>query len=269
LSWGKVDWVYRFSPYKGAVFAVHVALADTANADYGWKIWFGQETIAEKARTTRQTVNKALQAMIDDGFLELLEDNSRRLRPNVYRMLYPEVPIVFDSGSVASDDTSVASDDTSVASGAATVVSGDTKPESNPKKPKGSVSPDGDAPSDELVHLCELLADLVENDVGRKPKIKPIWYREMSLLLRRGPTDYEPAPINPDSVERLLRFVYEHRDADPNFSWAAQMRSPSGLRRNWVKAVAWAKKYRDQLEREERGDDENGWMDRSIRGEGS
>jgi hypothetical protein len=103
-----VGWVYRCSPYKGAAFAVHLALADSANDQHGYEVWARQGWVAEKARTTRKTVNHVFAVMAEDGLLELLEKSSGRRGPNRYRFVMDERdPVWTPQPSVTSRDTQV------------------------------------------------------------------------------------------------------------------------------------------------------------------
>ena len=63
MSAEAVGWVFRHSPYKHGAFAIHVALADTANDLYDNQVWFGVDRLAAKARVGRRTVIAALGQM--------------------------------------------------------------------------------------------------------------------------------------------------------------------------------------------------------------
>lgn len=89
LSSVAVGWVFEHSPYRGATFAVHVAMGDSANDQNAHELWARQEWFATKARVTRQSVNRAIEQMVEDGFLVVLEDNSKTRKPNRYRLLMP------------------------------------------------------------------------------------------------------------------------------------------------------------------------------------
>lgn len=101
MSAEATGWVYRHSPYKGAAFSVHLALADSANDQHGYRLWMRQQTIATKARTTRGTVNRALDKMVADGLLELLTEGQKYGDPNEYRLLLPdELDVVYETRGV-------------------------------------------------------------------------------------------------------------------------------------------------------------------------
>jgi len=89
MSAEAVGWVYKHSPYTGVNFAVHLALADSANDLYDYEIWARQQWVADKARTSRSGVNRFVKEAIEDGFVALLEDNSRTGHANRYRLLMP------------------------------------------------------------------------------------------------------------------------------------------------------------------------------------
>lgn len=91
MSWEASGWVLRYSPYTGAGLLVHIVLGDIANEAHEFEIWASPARIAERARVNSGTVRKHLVQMIEDGFLELVEDNSSRNRRSVYRFLMPPV----------------------------------------------------------------------------------------------------------------------------------------------------------------------------------
>lgn len=85
-------WAYRHSPYQGAVFAVHVAIGDAANDANDHELWFATATLAAKARVSRASVVTALRRMVEDGYLERLDEPDvakMQGRPARYRMLFP------------------------------------------------------------------------------------------------------------------------------------------------------------------------------------
>lgn len=99
MSAEAVGWVYRHSPFTGATFAVHLALADACNDLHENEVWSPQATIAAKARvSSRTTAQAAFTSLRDAGYLTLLEDNSRKeggAVPNRYRLEFPVVPVVY------------------------------------------------------------------------------------------------------------------------------------------------------------------------------
>lgn len=117
MSAEALGWVYRHSPYKGATFAVHLAIADSVNDQADHEFWMRQGKLATKARCGRPAVNKAIATLLDDGHLELVEAGQGGA--NRYRFLMPDVPAVYDPrarevspqrtpprrGPVAVDDT--------------------------------------------------------------------------------------------------------------------------------------------------------------------
>lgn len=89
-------YVYRHSPYRGSLFAIHLALGDVANDLHENRLWMKAGRLATKARTTRQTVVGALARLAEDGFVERVSPETRQGRPVEYRFLMPEVPVVFE-----------------------------------------------------------------------------------------------------------------------------------------------------------------------------
>lgn len=132
MSAEAVGWVYRYSPFTGAAFAVHHALADSTNDMAENEIWARQAWIAAKARVGRQACNGAMTGLVTAGFLEVVEDNAKVARPNRYRFLFPAVDRVFGTEVSPTTTLGVRHDDTS------SVAVDDTEPKgSNPTGTSG------------------------------------------------------------------------------------------------------------------------------------
>lgn len=90
MSAEAVGWVYKFSPYTGAPFSVHLAIADSANDQYGMELWMALGKLGRKARVSRSTTSEIVAQMVEDGLLELVEQSKGgRHRPSRYRFLMP------------------------------------------------------------------------------------------------------------------------------------------------------------------------------------
>lgn len=131
MSAEAVGWTYRHSPYSGVPLLVHLAIADVANDQNENLFWMSQANLGKKVRAGRQAVNGALAKLLDDGFIELVEDNSKVGKPNCYRFLFPDAEVVYDSrGGVVSGVTPARGGVSSPATGVSSpatggVVSGD------------------------------------------------------------------------------------------------------------------------------------------------
>lgn len=87
-----LGWVFENSPYTGTKLVIHLAVADVVNDAYGNTFWMSNENLAKKCNTARPTVNTVLKEMVEDGFLERLdEDKTGRGKTVQYRFLYPLV----------------------------------------------------------------------------------------------------------------------------------------------------------------------------------
>lgn len=152
MSAEAMGWTYRFSPYVGAVFAIHLAIADAVSDVNDNEVWAKQATMASKARVSRKSANEALATLVTDGFLTLIEDNSRAGRiANRYRFEMPPTPVAFEARSrVTPGYTSPAP--TADVSPPVTprVTSGDTEPKREPKTVKTSPPPPTARPRDEV-----------------------------------------------------------------------------------------------------------------------
>lgn len=110
MSADATGFAWRYSPVTKGGLLVHLALADVANDMHSNELWCSVDTIARKTRLNRSTVMNALGDMVAGGVLELLEE--RPGRTNRYRMLYPQLPVVFSDTPLQKGDTGVVESDT-------------------------------------------------------------------------------------------------------------------------------------------------------------
>lgn len=91
MSAEAVGHVYRKSPYKGALLAVHHAIADSANDQHHYEFFMAQGNLATKARISRESANRALARLVEDGWLTIVEDGPHLPRGIVrYRFEFHE-----------------------------------------------------------------------------------------------------------------------------------------------------------------------------------
>lgn len=88
MSAEATGWVFKQSPYKGALFTLHLAIADIVNDTHGNELWASVATLAEKARLGDRIVRKGLLQMVDDGLLELLSSTNGQARR--FRFVIPD-----------------------------------------------------------------------------------------------------------------------------------------------------------------------------------
>ena len=86
MSVQAISHVLENSPYKGATFIVHIIIADAVNGQNDNKFWMSYGTTATKARITRRAAITAIQTMVKDGHLELVE--KRDNNSNIYRFMF-------------------------------------------------------------------------------------------------------------------------------------------------------------------------------------
>ncbi len=96
MSADATGWVYRHSPYTGVTFAVHLAIADSVNDQNGNELWMKKAKLSEKARVSTGSTKTAMALLVEDGFLELMEESHGR-NPSRYRFLFPDEPVVFEA----------------------------------------------------------------------------------------------------------------------------------------------------------------------------
>lgn len=271
MSAQATGWVFAHSPFKGAVFAVHLAIADSVNDQDHYEFWMRQGKLAAKARVSRKAVNDAVSVMIEAGFLVLVL--AKKGGANRYAFLTPsEAPVVYDARSadietirkvsptvttptavpVTSGDnhlsptvTSPGLDLSLVVTGGVSptvtpvVTPGDTKPKRTQieRKTLSSASADTITVDPQVDELCRLLADAVGARPKRtRPRVTERWRRDMDLLLRRGPLGVDPHPVTVQRVRTRIAWVFDGPGAERSssgFCWADPVRSPDALRRHW------------------------------------
>ena len=187
MSAEAVGWVYKFSPYSGAAFSVHLAIADSANDQHGMELWMALGKLGRKSRVSRSTTSEIVATMVSDGMLELLEQSQGgRHRPSRYRFLMPPGTAQFfgyqwregtPTETVLSGDSShsetVASARETVGSGGQTVPRGDTRrTQEEPNDNKGvslvcrECSATGFATADALADHIEFGCEAMRVDDG-------------------------------------------------------------------------------------------------------
>ena len=100
MSAEAVGYVYRHSPYNGATFTIHLAIADTVSDQNNNQFWMSTDNLAEKTRTSRRTTQKAIDQLCEDFFIVETRPANQH-QPATYKFLYPLVDIVYETRSGA------------------------------------------------------------------------------------------------------------------------------------------------------------------------
>ena len=82
-----MTWVWDNSPYTLGSRLVHLALADVANDAYDNELWMVAQVIADKCALSKRQVLRILAKMVEDGYLELLEQGGGRGKASRYRLI--------------------------------------------------------------------------------------------------------------------------------------------------------------------------------------
>jgi hypothetical protein len=120
-------YVWRRSPYTGTKFAIHLAIADTVNDTHRNQLWMSSDQIALKARAHRRTVQRTIDDMVADGFLNLIKEATQHF-PATYEFVFKETPTVWESRG---DISSLRGDISSIRGDISSLRGGDTPPELN------------------------------------------------------------------------------------------------------------------------------------------
>ncbi len=123
MSADATGWVYRHSPFRGATFQVHHAIADSMNDQHDNELWMAMGTLASKARVERKTATKAVADLLEAGFLVVIDDHreDRAGQPSRYGFVFMEgAPIIYETrkgGSSGRTPQGASSDRARVGSG--------------------------------------------------------------------------------------------------------------------------------------------------------
>lgn len=97
MSAEAIGWVYRHSPFRGATFLVHLAIADSVNDVHGNEFWMARANLATKARVSGESVSTAVETLREAGYVIPTEDGmddpdarKRAGRPTRWLFLFPD-----------------------------------------------------------------------------------------------------------------------------------------------------------------------------------
>ncbi len=219
----------------------HVALTLSLHMnERGGSCFPSQATLARETGLHDETVRLHLRRLREAGYL--LVENDRSMKGRGTRNHYSAtIPVEETTGA---QTTGVEDPGAQTTTGAQT---GRPPGRSTPVHRGRQVERHNDeTPSEvptEAGRLVSRLAEAVSEHQGHRPKTDA-WEKPIDLLLRRGPTDWEPGPIPVEDVERMIELVFTvgaERGRD-GFCWADQVRSGEALRRHWPKLHTWAKR---------------------------
>ena len=103
MSVQAMGWVVSDSPYRGSTFLVHLMIADVVNDQHGYEFWMSNDRLAKKARVSRQTANRAIGQMVDDGLLRAI--GTERCGNVRYRFHMPSTAACEQPKKVSSEAT--------------------------------------------------------------------------------------------------------------------------------------------------------------------
>ena len=216
MSAEATGWVYRYSPFVGVTFWVHHAIADSVNDQHENLFWMGQCKLAKKARVSRRSAQRALALLLDAKFVELVEEGKDAGESNLYRFLFPDIPVVYNSREIANAARGVRRHDapldrkgasphrTECATVTHLVRHGDAQTQIEPKKGGGggddafgptAQTPGGQEEIRELLHQSGYAAAIVEQVLGElsfrlvsgKPLTAPgSWCKARAKKLSQG-----------------------------------------------------------------------------------
>lgn len=190
MSAEAVGWVWRWAPYRESPTAmvVHLAIADVVNDTHGNQFWMSNATLAEKVGMTRESVNRILRRMVDDGHLRVVY--AEHGKTVIYEMVMKE-PVTQDH---TSDDGGVTQDhrgcDPSVTGG---VIQASHKTNRTQEEPKLTlISPDGEREDLSTKSRSDRLAELFDEFWAAYPrKVGKVTARAAFAKACKGERDLE------------------------------------------------------------------------------
>lgn len=263
MSAEAVGYVFRCSPAEGATFAVHLAVADSVNDQYGNEFWMVVRELATKARCSRATAQRALKWLVENGLLDVCDGERREGAHTAirYRFLLPDLPPIFDSRAARSRPSKVPHGEAprsltsaqEVPHGEAPALVDKPVRARSQANPSGA-DPDGSATDVDLLDPVDVLCDMLASKVqlhrgGARPPVTAKWRRDMRLLLERGPLHQtEAAPLQVEDVVGAMKavFTWLAEPSSTGFCWADQVRSPHALRDHWHQMRLAARRARQQ-----------------------
>lgn len=169
MSAEAVGWVFRHSPFKGAAFAVHQAIADSVNDQNGNEFWMASPNLAVKARVSERAARGAIATLVEKGYIEPVDatmfdptERQRAGRPARYRFLFPDdAPVVYETRKRAMRDTPMVGSDGKAVGWRGPAGSADPSPE---RDAQGSA---------QVAEGCEATADVTQEEPKGDPKGSP------------------------------------------------------------------------------------------------
>jgi hypothetical protein len=213
MSAEAMGWVYRHSPYKGAKFSVHLAVADSVNDHFRNEFWMEQGKLGLKARMRRQAVNESLRELEADGFIRDLGAVEGLRGVRRFRFLFPRVPVVYESRWVdpdapvrsadTSDDAPVRSADTTCPPGGHEPVrSADTDPNKEPQE----------NPTEEIPPT-PLQSEVVSEEPDEFDNFWEQYPRRHGKKLGRGDALKQWKRLKPSEIPAVIAGVRHYADA--------------------------------------------------------
>jgi len=179
-----MSWVWADSKADGADLLVLLAIADQSHDD-GAGAWPSVSTLAARARVSERTVQRSLRHLVEIHELEITP-NAGRHGVNIYRVLMGQPPTQShpDTESPRQADTPTLTPEgvTPVTPRGDTHVTRTIKNHQRTIKEPSTSEP---APRADIEAICTRLADRIEANGSKRPRIGKRWREAARLLLDR------------------------------------------------------------------------------------
>jgi hypothetical protein len=255
-------WVYRHSPFRGAVFAVHLSIADSVNDQNDNEFWMRMDRLAKKARVKRQTASSAVAELERAGLLVCLQRSKGRKAVRWQFVMPVSQTVVYDDSSTTeppkapvpagqsadneAPGSTVTTDDGSAGPGptvipaSPTVVSGDGQLSAEPTAIRATqertqteplaAAPDGPSADRARDAVWDGFVAWIGKAPAKTIKIeRDRWNTAAGLV--RGELDYRPAE-QPDRYSEV-RLEVRRRAAVYDRTYPRAPRTPMALAGRW------------------------------------
>jgi hypothetical protein len=157
---------------------VHLCIADSANDQHDNELWMSLDTISKKARVSRRSAYTAIRELLDVGLLEELrapvDANGKPTgKPGLYRFLFPDVAVVFETRRKSRQATIAHLDDerqATIAEGQATIAHGVGNHCSQSQETPSRTQTKSSSSRDVELRLAPVVADLFDVFWAKYPK---------------------------------------------------------------------------------------------------
>ena len=209
-------YVWRNSPYTGTKFAIHLAIADTVNDGHQNRLWMSSDQIAMKSRAHRRTVQRVIDEMVEDGFLQRWREATQHF-PATYEFIFKETPQVWASNTDSRGDISSLRGDISSPRGDISSLRGGERPPklNTTKENKKKLNPSSSSVDDGFTEFWGIYPKRVGKEAAQKAWAKALKHADKETILNGTQTyAHLREGQDPQYTAHPATWLNQHRWAD-------------------------------------------------------